>query len=229
MKTLPENERKSASGFSLVETLAALIIAAMVFTVLLLVYDRATEVLQRIAEDLDRLAAPGADTRITIKNKIEKGYQTAQLTIVTQIYDKNNKPKTFEKIIWQTNYDPDIDRLTLYRSHSGLALEDKLLDKYLAETLDRELFIPLCSGVTLFKIQVPQGDGFRDEWSAAALPKAVVATISFAEPFEAVSGELDVTERERTSRTIAIDRTRKIKVNITMPRREESSQPDKRP
>jgi hypothetical protein len=38
-----------------------------------------------------------------------------------------------------------------------------------------------------------------------------VATISFAEPFKTLTGTLDVPDTEKITRTIAIDRTRKIK------------------
>jgi len=187
-------------------------------------YQLPAELLQRIAEDLDRLAAPGADTRINIENKIDAKYQTARLTILNRIFDGKDKPRTFEKIVWQTNYDPDIDSLILYRSHSGLAGEDMFSDKQYYENTDEEteLFVPLCSGISLFKIQVLRNEELEDKWTEDALPRAIVATISFAAPFEAVSGELDVAQEEKITRTIAIDRTRKIKFNI--PKRQEDEE-----
>lgn len=231
MKNFPQKTLKQHLAFSLVETLAALVIAAMILSVLLMLYNRArtsalaitksldgyrlpVEILQRIAEDLDRLAAPGTDRRITIKNKIDAGYQTARLTVSNQIYDSKNKPRIFEKVVWQANYDPDVDSLVLYRSHSGLSLEDKLLDKEFVDTKDPELFIPLCCGLSFFRIEVPQGEELLEKWTGSVLPKAVVATISFATPFKAVGGGLDVLESEKITRTIAIDRTRKIKFEI---------------
>ena len=233
MKSSSEKNCQHPRAFSLLETLAALVIAAMVLTVLLMLYDRArssalaitktldqsqlpAEILQRVAEDLDRLASPGGDTRITIEKKLDEGYRTARLTILNRIYDGKNRPQTFEKIVWQTSYDPDTDSLVLYRCHSGLSLEDKLLGEQFAQNPDREIFIPLCSGVTFFKIQAIQGENLQDRWTSSALPGAVVVTISFAMPFEEITGGWDVPQEEKITRTIAVDRTRKIRFNIVM-------------
>jgi len=100
---------KYRKAFSLVETIAVLTIAAMVLIATLNIHSRVknavaainekldenilpTEILQRIAEDLDTLAAPGFDTAITIKNKRDpSGYDMSQLTIQNRFYDKNNK------------------------------------------------------------------------------------------------------------------------------------------
>lgn len=214
-------------GFSLAEVLVALTIGAMVLVAVLGIYSRAessaaaitrkldssrlpSEVLQRIAEDLDRTVAPGADTKVTIDNKFENGFSTAQLTVLKTIYDSKNKEQTFEKIIWQTSYDNDANGLVLYRSHSGIALEDKLLDEQ-KEDWEKELFVPVCTGVTFFKIQVPRGGNLQDKWTGDSLPSGIVVTISFAKPFKTLAGTLDVPDEEKVTRNIAIDRTRKIK------------------
>jgi len=214
-------------GFSLAEVLAALIIGAMVLVSVLGIYSRAErsaaaitrkldisrpacEVLQRIAEDLDGIIASGPDTKITIENKFENGYSTARLRIVKTIYDRNNREQTFENIVWQTNYDSDANSLVLYRSHSGIAGEDKLLDEQ-KEDWEKELFVPICSGVTFFKIQVPAGEDFQDKWTSSSLPPGIVVTMSFAQPFKTLAGTLDVPDAEKITRTIALDRTRKIK------------------
>lgn len=205
----------------------ALTIGAMVLVAVLSIYSRAetsaaaitrkldssrlaSEVLQRIAEDLDRTVAPGADTKVTIDNKFENGFSTARLTVLKTIYDSKNKKQTFERIIWQTNYDNDANGLVLYRSHSGIALEDKLLDEH-KEDWEKELFVPICTGITFFKIQVPRGEDFQDRWTSDSLPPGIVATISFAKPFKTLAGTLDVPDEEKVTRNIAIDRTRKIK------------------
>ena len=52
---------------------------------------------------------------------------------------------------------------------------------------------------------------FVDRWATDNLPKAVTVSISFAEPYQAVTGELEVLDTEKITRTIAIDRTRNIK------------------
>jgi len=223
------NTFRDKPAFSLAEMLAALTIGTMVLVAVLGIYSRAEtsagaitrkldssrlpcEVLQRIAEDLDRIIASGSDTKVTVENKFDNLYPSARLTILKTIYDKSNKPQTFEKIIWQSSYDYDSDAngLALYRSHTGIGPEDKLLDEK-KENWERELFIPICTGVTFFKIQIPKGEDFQDKWTSNSLPPGVVVTISFAEPFKTLTGTLDVPDAEKITRTIAIDRTRKIK------------------
>jgi len=240
-------------AFSLVEIVAVLSITAMIMLASFTIYSRVkasaaavnaildkdilpTEILQRIAEDLDRLASSGLGTTISIQNKFDSsGYNVSQLVIKNEVYDEKNKPKVFEKIIWRSSYDFFDDSLILYRSHNGCNLEDKVItdDKQIElKELGNDLFIPLCTGITFFKIQVPVvkvfGENVRlpgldemvevpeeeetllDGWHGDKLPKAIIITISFAEPYQAVTGELDVPQDEKITRTIAIDRTRKI-------------------
>ncbi len=217
-------------GFSLAEVLAALTIGAMILVAVLGIYSRAEhtaaavtrkldssrlprEILQRIAEDLDRIISSDSNTRIVIENKFEGGLPTAKMTIQKTIQDGEGREMVFEEITWQTNYDyeADANSLVLYRSHSGIALEDKLLEDYpRKEKWERELFVPICTGVTFFRMQVPRGEDFQNEWSGASLPPGIVATISFAEPYKTLDGTLDVPDAEKIKRTIAIDRTRRI-------------------
>ena len=184
-----------SSGFSLAEALAALTIGAMILVAVLAIYDRTetatasviskldelrlpSEVLQRIAEDLDRLAF-GRNTKITVKNKLTNLYQSARLEIIKTYYDKSNKKQTLEKIVWVAVPDPDDDGLILYRSHSGVTGEDKLLDSE-KEDWQRQLFVPICNGVTFFKIEIPSGDDFFEAWTNEKLPNGLRVTISFA-------------------------------------------------
>jgi len=222
---------RNLSGFSLAEMLAALTIGAMILVAVIGIYSRAerssgaisrrfdssrlpAEVLQRIAEDLDRTISAGSNAKITIENKSENGLPSARLTIRKTIQDKENKEQLLEEIIWQGSVDVDSNSLVLYRSHSGMALEDKLLDEK-RESWEKDYsFVPICAGVTFFKIQVPQGETFQDNWTSDALPAGIVATISFAAPFSTVTGVFDVPDEEKITRTIAIDRTRKIRFEI---------------
>ena len=242
------------SAFSLVEIVAVLSITAMIMLAAFNIYSRVeasaaavnatldkdvlpTEILQRIAEDLDRLASSGLGTTISINNKFDSsGYNVSQLVIKNDVYDEKNKPKVFEKIIWRSSYDFFDDSLILYRSHNGCNLEDKVItdDKQIElKELGNDFFIPLCTGITFFKIQVPvvkvfgenvklpgidemvegpeEEETFLDGWRSDKLPKAIIITISFAEPYQAVTGELEVAQDEKITRTIAIDRTRKLK------------------
>ncbi|MFA5251749.1 MAG: prepilin-type N-terminal cleavage/methylation domain-containing protein [Phycisphaerae bacterium] len=213
-------------GFSLAEVLVALAIGAMILVTVLSIYSRAEasaaaitrkldssrlpfEVLQRITEDLDRIASP-ADTKITVENKFENGFSTARLTALKTIYNSKSQKQTFEKIVWQASYSEDANGLILYRSHSGIAMEDKLLDDQ-KEDWERELFVPICTGVTFFKIEVPVGEVLQDSWTSDSLPPGIVVTISFAEPFKTLAGSLDTPENEKVVRNIAIDRTRASK------------------
>ncbi len=83
--------------------------------------------------------------------------------------------------------------------------------------------MPICGGVTYFKIQAIQDANLTnllDEWPNDALPKGILVTISFAEPLKTLTGTMDVPEEEKITRVIAIDRTRKISfaiANITIP------------
>jgi hypothetical protein len=246
-------------GFSLIEALVALVTAVMTLVVVFAIYDRArrasdsitrkldsyvmpSEITQRIAEDIDRLAGPGADAAITIANSFQSGLPAAQLTISSRISDKDGKQQILEKVVWQTDYEMPTGRLILYRSHSGLIWEDNLLDKKQRAdwTPDRQLFVPMCTGISYFKVQVPPPQNFISQWNdpnrqtAAArqdrydqkveeqkfldiwnqpqLPPAILITISFAAPIEGrVIGGAEVPDDQKIKRTIVIDRSKKMK------------------
>lgn len=221
------NKSECKPAFSLAEVLVVLVIGAMVLVAVLTIYSRAEssaaaitrqldsprlafEVLQRIDEDIDRTVTTSRDTKITVDNKFQNGFSTARLIILKTIYDSEDEERTFEKIVWQAGYDNDANSLILYRSHSGIAMEDKLLDQN-KEDWERELFVPVCTGVTFFEIQVPTGEDFQDRWTSDSLPPGVVVTVSFAEPFKTLAGTLDVSEEEKITRNIAVDRTKNIK------------------
>ena len=217
-------------GFSLAEVLAAMVIASMVMVAVLGIYSRAessaatikrkfdssrlpVEVLQRIAEDLDQIMTTDAYTKISIKNKFEKGFPTAQLTITKTVVGRT-KPMTFENIVWQTNYDYDSDSLVLYRqrtSEIGL-LEDKLLDEE-RENWEQALFVPICEGITFFEIKALKNGELLDKF-IGRMPLGIQVTISFAEPFKTLTNTFDVYDEEKFTRAIAVDRTRKIKFKI---------------
>lgn len=223
-------------GFSLAEVLAAMTIGAMVVVAVLAIYHRAEqsagaairrldesqlprEVLQYIAEDLDRMIASGSDAKVTIQNKLEstasgKLIPAARLSFTRMITDTLYKEHIFEEVIWQSSYNIESlsDGLVLYRSHSGMNLEDKVLqeNKY---DWEREAFVPICSGVTFFNISATAGENLVERWDGTP-PTGITVTLSFAEPFKNVDGTYDVPEEDKITRTIAIDRTRKIRFDI---------------
>ncbi len=223
---------RARPGFSLAEVITALIIGAMVLIAVLGIYGQAersaaavirkldnsrlpSEIMQLIAEDLDGIISTDSGTKITIENKFKSGLPAARLTISRTFHDSRNKEQTLEKIVWQSSFDfeSDIDGLVLYRSHSGIGLEDKLLDKN-KDDWERELFVPICTGITFFRIMVPRGETPLDRWTSSSLPPGIEVTISFAEPYKKVDGTLDVPDEEKITRTMAIDKTRNIKFTI---------------
>ena len=236
------------AGFSLAETLIAVTIGAMILVAVLAIYSQAeksaaavaqkldstqlaSEVLQRISEDLDQIVATGADTKVTIlPSKSDNGYPTARLEILRTIYDKDNKKQAFEEIIWQasTDYESDANGLVLYRSHSGMVWEDKLLDELRKDWESNYTFVPVCTGVTFFKIETMKNrnEKLDAEWNSDTLPPGIAVTISFAQPYKMVSGEITVPEEQKITRTIAIDRTRKLQFNIPQ---EDANQVDATP
>ena len=220
---------KNRKAFSLAEVVAALTIGSMVMVSVLTIYTHlskasnsiinnmdsssvALEVLQKIAEDIDRLTVINDNVKLTFENKTNGGFQVAQLVISRPFYNRENLEDDFERIIWRAgfDYDSDANGMVLYRSHSGIVSEDYLLHSQ-KERYERELLIPFCKGVTYFNIQAVEGETLIDEWkNENKLPAGVAVTISFAEPFRTVSGLWDVYEEDMVTRVIAVNRTRKI-------------------
>jgi Tfp pilus assembly protein PilV len=222
------NISRTRTGYSLAEVLAAVIIGSMILVAVLGIYNRAessatkvtqklqssqlsSEVLQRIAEDLDRIISSSSDTTITIENKYKNGFPAAMLTISKTITDSANEQQKFEEIVWQSLYDYESPAtgLVLYRGYSGIAREDKLLDKSKDE-LELARAVPICNGVTFFEINALQDGKPVDKWDGPP-PAGITVTISFAEPYKRTNGTLDVPDMKKDTRTIAIDRTRKIR------------------
>jgi hypothetical protein len=219
---------KLVRGFTLAEAVATLAIAAMIMVAAIGIYTAvkrseaainkrleggfvAIEILQRIAEDIDRLALPSSDVTMAIKNKTEAGgYKSAQMIIESKIYDKNNKPQVFEKITWQSRLDPDMNSLVVYRAHGGYTLEDKMLDEP-KEKYERERFIPICSGVTIFSIEtVNDNNTIGLVWEGPSLPPGVRVSISSAAPQQDLIGNLVVPAEEIKTRTVVINRFKQL-------------------
>jgi len=220
---------KTRSGFSLAEVIVATTIGAMVLVAILGVYraaegsasavernlsrgQLAREILQRIAEDLDKITATSG-AEVAVNNKTINGYPAARL-VIRKTIKAANKEKELETIVWQSSYDYQslADGLVLYRKHGGMTVEDKLLDEQRADWEKAFPFVPVCTGVTMFTIKVPVGpDKFVDRWQGSSLPPGVVVTISFGQPYEAEDGTLEIAEEDKFTRTIAINRTRNVK------------------
>ena len=220
---------KSRFAFTLVETLVVLMMAAMIVTSVLMIYQRVrgsaakiighmqqtelqNEILQKIAEDIDRLAAPGFEASIKFRNKVSADtYSGAQLVLENNYYGKGDKKQTYEQIIWQTWYDPDDDAMILYRLHDGLNVEDKILEENADDSPSAGLFIPVVSGVTFFELRTQQGETILSAWTAEdKMPVAVRVGISFAPLEQWSDGSIGVPDESISYRTVAINRTRMI-------------------
>ncbi len=223
------DKTKFAHGFSLAEVVVVLTMGAMILAGALGIYRRVeysvdkvtkniesvrlpSEVLQRIAEDLDDVIASDSDTQVTIENTIMHGFPSARLKITRTYKDSKDVEQTFEEIIWQSGYDYEsVDGgLILYRHHSGIGMEDKILDRD-KEVWERELFIPICSGMTLFEVSAVSGQEILYKWSGP-LPTGISISLSFANVEK--DNETDKPDKNIYTRIIAVDRTRKIRFEI---------------
>lgn len=242
MRTI-SHRRRLYRGYSLGEMLAALVIGAMVLTSILGIYGRANqaseavarkidspalgwEVLQLIAEDVDRMAN-GTGAVIEMKNGVDNGFARAELVLRRTFFNGENAEQTLEEIIWRAGYDYDSGALAIYRSYSGLAPEDRLLDSKREDWEANYPFVPICRGVTFFHIEVTNGEQTSDTWSGTTLPPGLTISLSFAPAYETVGGVLDVEETKKINRAIAIERMRAVRFT-TSPTSNESNANDGR-
>jgi len=224
------NKVRTSCGFTLVEILTVLIISTMIVMAAIMIFSRVRadaaainlrldrqnlpqEILQKIAEDLDRLASPGFDAKVSFRNKIDNGFNTAQMIIESR-YDLGKTPpmpQNYERIVWQANYDLSIDSLVLYRSHSGLNYEDKVVDKARQKEADKELFVPVYPGLTHFQIEAITGtEQTQPAWQSDMLPNGILIHLS-VDPFQVqLDGSFVLPQESVITRAVAIDRTRPI-------------------
>ena len=221
-------------GFSLAEILASVVIGSMVLIAALTVYSRAEhtavavrrtlsnsslpyEVLQRIAEDFDKVVSTDSDTSVLIMNRHINDY-AAPIFLIREFYkDDKNSDQLYKEIVWQcnTSKDTDANDIVLYRSYEALSPEDKLLDKNKGP-LEKNAYVPICRGVTYFGIEIYTGKEKPETiWSGNKMPLGAVFKISFAKPYRNEKGQYEVPESEIYKRTIAFDKSRNIKFNIS--------------
>jgi len=134
---------------------------------------------------------------------LEKGYS-----------DRAADDLPLEEIVWQSQVDVGTDRIVLYRKHTGLILEDKLLDPKRDSVEASYPYIPLVGGLTAFRIRVPQGENWLDRWESEMLPTGIEVMIAQAQAEKSPLGVWEVAEKDQFIRTIAIDRTRIIKFSV---------------
>jgi hypothetical protein len=149
---------------------------------------------------------------VIVRNKLKNGYNISQLIIENRFFGDAapNKPQLAERITWQSDFDPYTSTLILYRAHSGIRLEDGLIDR---DQLDKqeqgiEQFVPLATGITHFELLIPSGEMLVREWGQPDLPKAIRVLLSFGAPVQTETGDWIIPEQDLFVRTIAINRTR---------------------
>ncbi|NQV32958.1 MAG: prepilin-type N-terminal cleavage/methylation domain-containing protein, partial [Phycisphaeraceae bacterium] len=186
------------SGFTLTELLVAVVVASMLLSVLLAIsshvqqsaasieqalgeFELIQEVLQLIAEDLDTKIDPEAGTTLTVFNRMEDGYPTAKMVITTTMKNEKFEDEMLEEITWQANVDIQTNRIVLYRSHTGKILEDKLLDQRRDEVESLSPFVPVCGGLTAFRIEVHRDDEWTQQWASPELPTGIRVVMSDAQ------------------------------------------------
>lgn len=186
----------------------------------------ANEVMQLVAKDLDKIMS-AENVSLQVRNGYDNGFVTAEMTLRWTVNDPQRQEQLIEEIVWRAacDYDSAIPGMVLYRSHKGVAMEDKLLDSKRDDLESESPLIPICRGVTLFRIEIPKGEGSLSRWVDPELPGGVCVMLSFAEPYETVRGTKDVLEQERIGRTIAINRARKIP--FMLPKGSETEDSDK--
>ncbi len=234
MRTFPPRARctRSCYGMSLAEIMGVLLIASMLLAAVLGLYGRTyaaaesvlqrleasqqpADVLQLITEDLDGLVAAGSETRVRLSPpKFSQGYLLNRLEIRRHYLDEEGQEQLLESVIWQSDVDLITQRLTLYRAHQGEILQDRLLDRERPERDSFYPFVPVCTGLSHFQLEIPQGENLIDAWEEPTLPPGFRVTLSFAEPTISPRGEVTVPEEFLVRRTIAVDRMRPIRFDV---------------
>jgi hypothetical protein len=214
-------------GITMAELLAGLIISAMVISTAVALYmniqrslgsiekelnksSLSEEVMQLLAEDLDRIGSADFDVSLNLEKRLNNGYETFKLEIKNLLYGSDNKPVEFETIIWQTDYNIDTDKLTLYRARSGIGPEDPVLDTQARQNPEAIIFVPVCDGITYFKIEVYNGQAFGDNWTAKTMPTGIRGEISFSDPIVGIDGSLQMLQEDIYTRMIALNREKNL-------------------
>ena len=228
--------RKNVKAFSLVELLTALFIVSILVISLTTIYDSsimaitaidekledgfdAVNILHLIVDDVARVSSLDTDTTFALKSKTVDGVMVYRLEIIGKIYDNDGKEMEYKKIVWQSDYDYLNGTTTLYRCEAGMGVQDPLLGTQQRKNVGREIFVPVCFGLTHFTIQVPSGSAIKgneleqyaDSWEEDGMPGGIIIEMSFAAPVEYITGEVEVPLEDRVSRRISVNRSRQYR------------------
>ena len=219
---------KNNRALTLLEVLVALVIGSLVIIVSATLLTRSTktfksiesaldentlprEILHMIAKDVEDVVSPGADAFLHVQNKTYKGHNETRLEITSRVYDKKRTPVILKRVVWQSKYDPGLDRIVLYRSRSGLATADVILDTQAREHPDSLVFVPLTDELTYFKVFIGNmQEEPLSQWLSSRLPEAIKVEMSFAQPIDTITKEQEFAPEDLLSRTIVVDMTRRI-------------------
>jgi prepilin-type N-terminal cleavage/methylation domain-containing protein len=212
-------------GLTLIELVISITVAGMMMVALFFIYSHAQSavdgmsrtldqsqvpqrILQLIAQDVDRFSADTDELLMQPEVRRENGLVSSRLFMQTQIYDSMMRAVPYEKVVWETRYDAESQSMILYRSHSGLVSEDNLLESQRTPE-EASAYVPLCSGLTYFSVTKTPATGL-------GTPDQLIVSLSFAQP-ETEGGESVIPPEQIITRTIAVNRLRKIGYIFTEP------------
>ena len=222
MRAVNAKSRKF-KAMTLIEILAALAITSLMIIVAVAIYNHGNmvtaaikrrleenslpkEILHMIAEDIDQISLSESNSKLTLEKRLDSGKVINRLTLICQVYGDNSEPVDLKKMVWQSKYDSDSKTIRLYRARSGLELEDPILNTQLKKYTSSELFVPICSDLTYFKITALDNDDEVGYWDKEEFPDAIVVEVSFAKPLENFKGEYEIPQDKLFKRLIAVNR-----------------------
>ncbi|ARN57833.1 prepilin-type N-terminal cleavage/methylation domain-containing protein [Sedimentisphaera salicampi] len=212
-------------GLTLLELLAALAVTSIILiTMVTLLYasqntlktinteldesTRSQEVLQKIAEDINEFAAEGENVTFKLESKNTPEGLLYRFEMINYFNTSSNQKDVFKKVVWQSDFDVMLGTFVIYRSRSGMKLEDSVVSTEQQQNPEREIYVPVTTGATYFSIQAYDNDNLLDEWKDDNMPGAMFIGISFAPPVELITGEVVVPEEDRSYRTVSVSRSR---------------------
>ncbi len=226
----------NGTGFALVELLTALFIVCILVIALTTIYDSSTkaisainqriekggatsEIMWLIVDDITKASSADTDTTFLLKTKIFDGAALYRLEIASKVFDNTGKELIYQKVIWQSDYDIYTRTISLYRSKGGMMPLDPVLGAEQAGQSQSDIFVPVCHGLTYFTIQIPQVQdtpqgqivNYLDQWGNDEMPGGVIVDLSFEQPVEYVTGEVEVLPEDRLIESISLNRSKEYK------------------
>jgi hypothetical protein len=109
-----------------------------------------------------------------------------------------------------------LDQMTLYRSHSGLNLEDAVVDNLRSGDEKPDNFVPICPGLTYFGVYALSDAGeLAPQWQQYIMPGGIVVKVSLHSMIQMEDGSFVLPEENIVSRVVAVDRTRPMAYKLS--------------